>query len=193
MASRGASGARSRGRPAEIDSTRLSRIAVGLFSDRGYDEVSAAEVADAAGISRRSLFRYFPTKADLVWHGFHDSLEVLSVALLEFGDRSPTDAVIDGVLATAERTPVLALTRAQLRILAAHAELVSTGLGRLDEQIQLCTAYLRNRGVGALAAQVQAAAITAAAFTGYLHWATETSDPTPLTSVRGALDAVRAL
>jgi AcrR family transcriptional regulator len=190
MAPSGNSGERTRGRPVEIDAAQLSRVAVELFAERGYDSVSAAEIAEAAGISRRSLFRYFPTKADLVWDGFHDSLEMLSVALLDAGHLPPTDAVIHAVLKSAERTPVLDLTRTRLQILAEHSELVSMGLGRLDEQIQLCAAYLRNRGVDHLTAQVQAAAITAATFTGYMHWATATFDPTPLPSVRRALDAV---
>jgi AcrR family transcriptional regulator len=193
MAASGASNPRTRGRPVEIDAARLSRTAVELFAERGYAEVSAAEIAEKAGVSRRSLFRYFPTKADLVWDGFHDGLEMLSVALLENGDLPPSDAVIAAVVASAERTPVVDLTRTRLRILAEHSELVSMGLGRLDEQIQICAAYLRNRGVESLAAMVQAAAITAASFTGYMHWATETSDRTPVTSVRRALDALTDL
>jgi TetR/AcrR family transcriptional regulator, regulator of mycofactocin system len=190
MAASGAPGPRARGRPVEIDPSRLSRTAVELFAERGYDEVSAAEVAVAAGISRRSLFRYFPTKSDLVWDGFEEGLEVLSVALLEHGDHPPAVAVIEAVTATAERTPVVELTRTRLQILAAHPELVALGFGRLDEQIQLCAAYLRNRGVEGLIAQAQAAAITAAGFTGYLHWATATSDPTPAQAVRRALEAI---
>ena len=189
----GGPGPRTRGRPVEIDPARLSRTAVELFAERRYDEVSATEIAAEAGISRRSLFRYFPTKADLVWDGFQQSLEVLSVALLDNGHLPPVRAVLEAFLVVAERTPVLDLTRTRLRILAEHAELVSIGLGRLDEQIRLCSAYLRNRGVDALTAQVQAAAITAAAFTGYLHWATETSDESPSRSVRHALDAVAAI
>jgi AcrR family transcriptional regulator len=184
---------RGRGRPVEIDPARLSRIAVEMFAERGYDEVSATEIAAAAGISRRSLFRHFPTKADLVWDGFQDGLEMLSVALLEKGDEAPAAAVMDAVLAAAERTPVLELTRTRLKILAEHAELVSMGLGRLSEQTELCAAYLRNRGVESLTAQVQAAVITAASFTGYLHWATQTADPTPVASVQRALDAASSL
>jgi AcrR family transcriptional regulator len=193
MAPSGSSGARTRGRPIEIDPARLSRTAVELFAERGYDDVSAAEVADAAGVSRRSLFRYFPTKADLVWYGFEDRLEVLSVALLENGDQPPVRAIVDGLLVAAQRTPVLELTRSRLRILAEHAELVSMGLGRLDEMVQVCAAYLRNRGVDDLTAQVQGTALVAAFFTGCLHWATHTSDPAPVDSVRRALDAVSAL
>lgn len=189
----GAPGSRTRGRPVEIDPARLSQVAVELFDQRGYDEVSAAEIAATAGISRRSLFRYFPTKADLVWHGFHESLELLSATLLEYGDRPPARAVLDAFVTTAERMPDLELTRTRLRILALNTELVSMGFGRLDEQIAVCAAYLRTRGVDALSAQVQSAAITAAAFTGYLHWATETTDETPLPSVRRALDTVTDL
>ena len=193
MTPHAAPGQQTRGRPVEIDSARLSEIAVGLFAERGYDRVSAAEIAEAAGISRRSLFRYFPTKADLVWDGFHESLEMLSVALLENGDHAPVTAVLDAVISTAERTPVVELTRTRLKILAEHTELVSMGLGRLDEQIELFAAYLRNRGVDELTAQVQAAAITAATFTGYLFWATRTTDAAPLESVRRSLAALTSI
>jgi AcrR family transcriptional regulator len=182
-----------RGRPVEIDPSRLSRIAVELFAERGYDEVSAAEVAEVAGVSRRSLFRYFPAKADLVWHGFHDGLEVLSVALLDSGDRAPTAAVLAAFGTMVERTPTPALTRVRLRILAEHPDLMSFGVGRLDEMASICAAYLRNRGVDDLTARVQAAAITAGAFTGYLHWATATTDEKPFESVRRALTAVAEL
>lgn len=179
-----------RGRPVEIDPSHLSRVAIELFAQRGYDAVSAAEIAEAAGISRRSLFRYFPTKADLVWDGFGDSLEVLSVALLDNGGGSPTEAVLRATLVVAERQAVHELTRARLAIIAAHPELVSFGIARLDQQVSICAAYLRNRDVDRLTAQVQASAITAAAFTGYLHWATVSTDPAPLGTIRKALAAL---
>src|SRR3954470_12290445 len=50
----------------------VSDIAVGLFLERGFDAVSVAEVAAAAGISKPTLFRYFPAKEDLVLHRFAD-------------------------------------------------------------------------------------------------------------------------
>ncbi|MFG2948890.1 TetR family transcriptional regulator [Streptomyces adustus] len=50
----------------------VSDIAVSLFLERGFDAVSVAEVAAAAGISKPTLFRYFPTKEDLVLHRFAD-------------------------------------------------------------------------------------------------------------------------
>ncbi|GAA3847962.1 TetR/AcrR family transcriptional regulator [Streptomyces sedi] len=40
--------------------------AVRMFTDRGYDAVAVADVAEAAGVSAMTVYRYFPTKEDLV-------------------------------------------------------------------------------------------------------------------------------
>jgi AcrR family transcriptional regulator len=45
---------------------RLWRIAVDLFVERGFDQVSIAEIAAAAEVSKVTVFNYFPTKEDLV-------------------------------------------------------------------------------------------------------------------------------
>ncbi|MFD7813325.1 TetR family transcriptional regulator [Streptomyces sp. NPDC059785] len=50
----------------------VSDIAIGLFLEKGFDQVSVAEVAAAAEISKPTLFRYFPAKEDLVLHRFAD-------------------------------------------------------------------------------------------------------------------------
>ncbi|MER5493767.1 TetR family transcriptional regulator [Streptomyces sp. NPDC002490] len=50
----------------------VSDTAIALFLERGFDEVSVAEVAAAAGISKPTLFRYFPAKEDLVLHRLAD-------------------------------------------------------------------------------------------------------------------------
>ncbi|MEW9549778.1 TetR family transcriptional regulator [Nonomuraea sp. NPDC050783] len=50
----------------------ISEAAIALFLARGFDEVSVAEVAEAAEVSKRTLFAYFPAKEDLVVHRFAD-------------------------------------------------------------------------------------------------------------------------
>ncbi len=49
---------------------RVERAALELFTRLGFEQVTADEVADAAGTSRRTFFRLFPTKADAVWGDF---------------------------------------------------------------------------------------------------------------------------
>ncbi|MEU9913692.1 helix-turn-helix domain-containing protein [Streptomyces sp. NPDC051001] len=50
----------------------LSETAIRLFLEKGYDAVSVAEIAAVAEISKPTLFRYFPTKEDLVFHRIAD-------------------------------------------------------------------------------------------------------------------------
>ncbi|MEU1195590.1 TetR family transcriptional regulator [Streptomyces sp. NPDC005813] len=50
----------------------VSEIAIGMFLEKGFDAVSVAEVAAAADISKPTLFRYFPSKEDLVLYRFAD-------------------------------------------------------------------------------------------------------------------------
>ncbi|MDP9844246.1 TetR/AcrR family transcriptional regulator [Streptosporangium lutulentum] len=50
----------------------ISTAAISLFLDRGFDQVSVAEVAASAGISKPTLFKYFATKEDLVLHRISD-------------------------------------------------------------------------------------------------------------------------
>lgn len=50
----------------------ISTAAIRLFLAHGYDEVSISQVAEAAEVSRRTLFAYFPAKEDLVIHRMAD-------------------------------------------------------------------------------------------------------------------------
>jgi AcrR family transcriptional regulator len=47
----------------------IAAAAMGLFSERGFDSVTVAEVADAADVSEKTVFNYFPTKEELVFQG----------------------------------------------------------------------------------------------------------------------------
>ncbi|MFF8884108.1 TetR family transcriptional regulator [Streptomyces flaveolus] len=47
----------------------LAKVAIDLFARRGFDETTVEDIARAAGMTKRSFFRYFPTKEDVVFDG----------------------------------------------------------------------------------------------------------------------------
>lgn len=61
---------RSRGRPPRTTAAEISRAALGLFAAHGFEETTMDDIAADLGIARRTLFRYFPSKNDLVWGDF---------------------------------------------------------------------------------------------------------------------------
>ena len=77
------------------DRTRqtLSETAIGLFLERGFDAVSVADVAAAAEVSKPTLFRYFPSKEDLVLHRIADHQGEAARVVTARGARSPLDAL----------------------------------------------------------------------------------------------------
>jgi AcrR family transcriptional regulator len=56
---------------------RLERAALDLFARRGYDRTTVDDIAQSAGVSARTAFRYFPAKADLVFSDARQDLETL--------------------------------------------------------------------------------------------------------------------
>src|SRR5882757_6738555 len=50
----------------------IADAAISLFLAHGFDQVSVSDIAAVAEVSKPTLFRYFPTKEDLVLHRFAD-------------------------------------------------------------------------------------------------------------------------
>lgn len=58
------------GRPPGTSRSAVSRTALEMFAERGFDGTTLDDVAEALGVSRRTLFRYFASKNDMVWADF---------------------------------------------------------------------------------------------------------------------------
>ncbi|MFI1400099.1 TetR family transcriptional regulator [Streptomyces sp. NPDC020681] len=105
----------------------ISEAAIALFLERGFDQVSVAEVAAAADVSKPTLFRYFPAKEDLVLHRFADHEdEAARVVAGRPAGISPLDALhhhfLDGL---ARYDPVTGLSD-HAQVLAFHRLLYGT-------------------------------------------------------------------
>jgi AcrR family transcriptional regulator len=60
---------------------RIAATAMRLFVERGFDQVSVAQVAAAAGVTEKTVFNHFPTKEDLVYPYNQDFEEALLAAV----------------------------------------------------------------------------------------------------------------
>ncbi|MEU4879879.1 TetR/AcrR family transcriptional regulator [Streptomyces althioticus] len=104
-------------RSREVAVQAILDTAVRLFAEQGYERTTIAQIAREAGISQRSLFRYFGTKEDLVC-GDQDALGDLLKRTVEQqpAEMSAWDALRTGfeVLLTANHTPDRALELSRL-------------------------------------------------------------------------------
>jgi AcrR family transcriptional regulator len=180
---------RSTGRPVTIDPDAVAAIALRLFAERGYEQTSMEDIAREAGIGRKSLYRYFTNKAELVWGGMEPVVEasgrVLDSARAAGGvDGDSHGDVLAGLreaaVAGVSVIPDLAVTRGRLRLIAEHPELASRSYEALAPQRDRARAYLVSAGVGEDVAAYLCAAYLGATFEAWMQWAAGMGpDPVP--------------
>lgn len=78
-----------RGRPPRTSRDQLASTALALFAQDGFEETTLDDIADAVGVGRRTLFRYFSSKNDLVWGNFDGVLDRLRVGLADTNPGEP--------------------------------------------------------------------------------------------------------
>ncbi len=86
------------GRRRSTTRDHITHVALELFANRGFDDVSVDDVAHAAGISRRTLFRYFSSKNAIPWADFDASLTDLRDLLNAVPHDVPLDAALRSAL-----------------------------------------------------------------------------------------------
>jgi TetR/AcrR family transcriptional regulator, regulator of mycofactocin system len=69
-----------RGRPRGTSARELELIALRLFTERGFEATTVEEIAAAAEVSRRTFFRYYDSKAAVLWHEFDGEVSALRTA-----------------------------------------------------------------------------------------------------------------
>ena len=87
------------GRPFSTSREALECAAFALFEERGFDQTSIDDIADAVGIGRRTFFRYYPSKNDLVWGNFEQELRKMRASLDASDPATPLmDAIRESVV-----------------------------------------------------------------------------------------------
>jgi TetR/AcrR family transcriptional regulator, regulator of mycofactocin system len=127
------------GRRRSTTTDHLSNVAIDLFTARGFDDVSVDDVAHAAGIARRTLFRYYPSKNALPWGDFDAHLERM---------RTQLDGLDTGVpIGDALRTALLAFNTFDEAETARHRQRMRVILQTAELQAYSMTMYAGWRAV----------------------------------------------
>jgi TetR/AcrR family transcriptional regulator, regulator of mycofactocin system len=87
------------GRKHVTSHAELEHVAFDLFDRQGFDGTTIDDIAAAAGIARRTFFRYFPSKNDVPWGSFDDELNRMRERLKASPARIPLmDAIREAVV-----------------------------------------------------------------------------------------------
>jgi AcrR family transcriptional regulator len=129
---------------------RLQEAALALYSERGFDQTTAAQIAARAGLTERTFFRHFADKREVLFAGsalLRDRI-VAGVAGAPPGD-GPLDAVSGGLDAAAAMLGEFRrdLSRQRQAVIAANPELRERELAKLADYASAVAEALRRRGV----------------------------------------------
>jgi mycofactocin system transcriptional regulator len=163
------------GRRPATSAAELEHVALRIFDERGFEETTVDDIAAAAGIGRRTFFRYYASKNDVAWGDFDTQLdrmraalaatppevgvlEALHTAILDFNRYPPQEALWH------RRRMVLIL---RTPALIAHSTLRYAGWRAVVAEF---VAARTGQAVGALVPQAVAGAFLGVAVAAYEQW-----------------------
>ncbi|NII42618.1 AcrR family transcriptional regulator [Curtobacterium flaccumfaciens] len=118
-------GAKKQGRPRVAEREVLRSQALQVVLELGYEHATMSTIAERVGVALRTLHRYFPTKADIVWGGLERSIDALRGGLTRADDQRPVIEAVSAVIIEVfdDDGDELDVSRARLRLIATVPEL----------------------------------------------------------------------
>lgn len=153
--------------------------AIELFDEQGYEATTVAEIAGRAGLTKRTFFRYFSDKREVLFSGSHELQRLwLEGVAAAPADATPLAVVVAGLDPVAEMfTERHDFARIRAGIIEANPELQERELIKLQTLAGAIKAALVERGVSANAAILAAQAGVTVFHVAFAHWV-EQDDPT---------------
>lgn len=151
---------------------RLYAAALELFSERGFDQTTVAEIAQHAGLTERTYFRHFNDKREVLFGGTEMLEEMLAQVIADApASTGPLDAVAAAAEAIGERMQGMrASVLRRQALVSAHDELRERELIKAARLSAACTQALRKRGVAPGHARLAAEAGMAAFHVAFERW-----------------------
>ncbi|MFJ9176087.1 mycofactocin system transcriptional regulator [Streptomyces sp. NPDC102360] len=163
------------GRPRATTRADLERIGFELFARQGFDATTVDDIASAAGIARRTFFRYFASKNDLVWGDFEQQLTGFRELLHATGPSVALMTALRAAVVDFNRfdATVVPWHRERMRLILTVPTLQADATLRYAAWRAIVTDFAARRlGLAASDAlpRLFGHAVLAAAVTAYEHW-----------------------
>jgi AcrR family transcriptional regulator len=152
---------------------RLVLAAVDLFTEQGYDATTVTQIAERAGVTKSTLFRYFPDKREILAAGQETLSRLLTDGIAEAPEgASPLEAVAAGLQrVSGEMGPMNRELGPRMKAaIAANAELQERATLKSVGLAAAITAALVARGVPDPTAQLAGELGVLAFKRGYSEW-----------------------
>ena len=174
---------------------RLMLAALELYTGRGYEQTTVADIAERAGVTERTFFRHFADKREVLFFGLEMTQDRLTRAVADApADATPIDVVsaaLQALGALLQENP----QRVRLResIVSAHPELRERELIKLAAMGAAMTAALRDRGIADPAASLAAEAGIALFKVAFARWIADSGHTRLPDILRESVQQMRSL
>jgi AcrR family transcriptional regulator len=174
---------------------RLEQAALELYTERGFDQTTVAEIAERAGLTERTFFRYFADKREVLFWGQGALTELVTKQIADAQDSaSPIEAVGAALKAAGELfKDRREHARRRQAVIEANAGLQERELIKLASLAVAMAEALGRRGVGELAAKLTAETGVAVFKVAFDRWIKARKDTDLAQVVGDSLDELRAL
>ncbi|MFD6133761.1 TetR/AcrR family transcriptional regulator [Isoptericola sp. NPDC056618] len=173
---------------------RMTRAALDLYAEQGFEQTTTAQIAERAGVTERTYFRHFADKREVLFDGGHELEAAVGAAITAAPAADDPLDVVGEAVATAvevlEERREFAARRAA--VIAVTPRLQERELLKLAALRDAAAAALRDRGVPEPDASMVAEAGVGAFRVGFEAWIASGQARPVADEVRSALAALRA-
>lgn len=178
---------------------RLARAALTLYAEQGFDQTTAAQIAEHAGLSERTFFRHFTDKREVLFYGTEMARDLLTRTITNPASpatpmeaRDAVDAVsaaLQALCATFQEDPKR--VRQRNAVIAANPELRERDLTKHAELAAAMADALRGRGIPDPAASLAAETGLAVFKVAFASWISEADQLDLPETFRAAMSELR--
>jgi AcrR family transcriptional regulator len=174
----------------------LQEAALALYSERGFDQTTAAQIAQRAGVTERTFFRHFADKREVLFDGSALLQERIVAGVIDApATDGPLEAVSRGLDAAAALVGQFRrdLSRQRQAVIIANPELRERELAKLADYATTVADALRERGASETQAMLAAEAGMTVLRLAIQRWASEADRRDLPAIMRDAVAELRTL